>query len=84
MTPSPRARTRRKRVFLAALAVTVVAFGLALILRGQEDGSSPLLTSAYTILGGVSGLGAAYLLVIGPILEWQQRRKDRQARRHPS
>lgn len=84
MALSTLAKARRKRIFLIILSVTVVVLVVALVLKALDNGSSPLLTITYQGLGGVAGLGAAYVLVLGPLIELQERKKERQAHENPS
>ena len=83
MTEAPLARARLRKATLIVLIVTVVAFAAALILRGLDDGSSPLLTITYELLGAAAGTGTAFLLVFAPLYVWQEHRKTRRAaKRH--
>jgi ABC-type transport system involved in cytochrome c biogenesis permease subunit len=83
MIEDPLARARLRKATLIVLVVTVVAFAAALILRGIADGSFPLLTITYELLGAVAGIGTAFLLVFVPLYVWQEHRKARRAaKRH--
>lgn len=84
MAPTTLAKARRKRIFLTILAVTVVVFVVALILKALDDGSSPLLTITYQVLGGAAGLGVGYILVLAPLIELQERKKERRDHEIPS
>lgn len=79
MTGASLAIARLRKATLIALIVTVVAFASALILRGLDNGSSPLLTITYEFLGAVAGMGTAFLLVFVPLYAWQENRKARRA-----
>jgi hypothetical protein len=83
MTEAPLARARLRKATLIVLIVTVVALAAALILRGLDNGSSPLLRITYELLGAVAGIGTAFLLVFVPLYMWQEHRKARRAaKRH--
>ena len=69
------AKARLRKLTLIVLTVTIVAFVAALVIRESDRGSSPLLTVIYQGLGGIAGLGTAFVLVFVPLYAWQESRK---------
>jgi hypothetical protein len=66
MTESSLSRARLRKITLIVLVVTIAAFVTALILRGLDSGSFPLLKITYETLGAIAGLGTAFVVVWFP------------------
>ncbi len=69
-------KARLRKATLIVLVVTIVAFVSALAIRESDQGSSPLLTIIYQGLGGIAGLGTAFVVVFVPMYAWQESRKN--------
>ena len=77
MTMTSETKARSRKATLTVLLVTIVAFASALAIRESDHGSSPILTIIYQGLGGIAGLGAAFVLVFVPMYTWQESRKHK-------